>query len=127
MVKKKKVLFICTHNSARSQMAEALLRALFPHRYDAYSAGAEPSGVNPYAVRVMVEIGIDISSHHSKSVDEFLGMELDCVVTLCDQAKQTYPFFPGGKQPIHKGFEDPAAFSGGVEEKMAVFRRVRER
>jgi len=127
MVKKKKVLFICTHNSARSQMAEALLRALFPDRYDAYSAGTEPSGVNPYAVRVMAEIGIDISSHHSKSVDEFLGMELDCVVTLCDQARQTCPLFPGGKQSLHKGFEDPAAFSGGVEEKMAVFRRVRER
>jgi arsenate reductase len=85
----------------------------------------EPSGVNPYALRAMAEIGIDMASHHSKSVDEFLGMELDYVVTLCDQARQTCPFFPGGKQSLHKGFEDPAAFSGSQEEKMAVFRRVR--
>jgi len=126
VVKRKRVLFICTHNSARSQMAEALVEALFPDRYETYSAGTEPSGVNPYAVMVMAEIGIDIASHRSKGVDEFLGKELDYVVTLCDQAKQTCPFFPGGKESLHRSFEDPAAFSGSEEEKMAVFRRVRD-
>jgi arsenate reductase len=126
VVNKKKVLFICTNNSARSQMAEALVRALFPDRYEAYSAGTEPSGVNSYAIKVMEEIGIDLASHRSKSVDEFLGTELDYVVTLCDQAKQTCPFFPGGKESFHRSFEDPAAFSGSEEEKMAVFRRVRD-
>jgi len=107
-------------------MAEALVEALFPDRYETYSAGTEPSGVNPYAVMVMAEIGIDIASHRSKGVDEFLGKELDYVVTLCDQAKQTCPFFPGGKESLHRSFEDPAAFSGSEEEKMAVFRRVRD-
>jgi len=122
---KKKVLFICTHNSARSQMAEGFLRTLYPDSYEAYSAGTEPSRVNPYAVQVMSEIGIDISSHRSKAVNEFLDKKVDCVVTVCDHAKQTCPFFPGGKETIHKGFEDPAAFNGSEDDKLAVFRRVR--
>lgn len=126
MSEKKKVLFICTRNSARSQMAEGLVRNLFPDRYEAYSAGTEPSGVNPYAVKVMAEIGIDISSHGAKGLDGFLDMELDYVVTLCDQAKQTCPFFPGGKQSLHKGFEDPATVNDRGKEKVAVFRRVRD-
>jgi arsenate reductase len=122
----KKVLFICTHNSARSQMAEGFLNTLYPDGYEAYSAGTEPSGVNPYAVQVMAEIGIDISSHSSKSVTEFLDREFDYVVTVCDHAKQTCPFFPGGKELIHRGFQDPAAFSGNQGEKIAIFSRVRD-
>ena len=123
---KRKVLFICTHNSARSQMAEAFLRTLYPDRYDAYSAGTEPTGVNPCAVQVMAERGIDISSYRSKAADEFIGQELDYVITVCDHAKQTCPFFSGGKQSLHKGFEDPAAFDGTEAEKVAIFRRVRD-
>ena len=123
---KTKVLFICTHNSARSQMAEGLIRTLYPDRYEPYSAGTEPSTVNPYAVRVMAELGIDISSHCSKPLDEFLDMKFDYLVTVCNQAKQACPLFPGGKESIHKGFEDPAAFTGSEDEKIPIFRRVRD-
>lgn len=94
---KKKVLFICTHNNARSQMAEGLLRSLYGDIYDTYSAGIEPSVVRKEAIKVMKEIGIDISKQRSKSVDEFLGIGFDYVVTVCDYAKDTCPFFPGGK------------------------------
>ncbi len=123
---KKRVLFICTHNSARSQMAEGLLRALYGDHYEAYSAGSEPSSVNLYAIKVMEEIGIDISTHLSKSVEEFRGMKFECVITVCDHAKEACPFFPGGKKYLHKGFYDPSEFNGREEEKMAVFRRVRD-
>jgi len=90
---RKKVLFLCTHNSARSQMAEGLLNALYGDRCIAYSAGTEPSNLNPYAVEVMSEIGIDISHHHSKSVEEFRNGDFDYVVTVCDSAKETCPIF----------------------------------
>jgi arsenate reductase len=123
---KTKVLFICTHNSARSQMAEGLIRTLYPDRYEAYSAGTEPSHVNRYAIKVMAEIGINISRYRSKGLNEFLNSEFDYLITVCDHAKQTCPFFPGGKEFIHRGFEDPAAFSGSEEQKMATFRRVRD-
>jgi arsenate reductase len=126
MSERKRVLFICTHNSARSQMAEGLVKTLYPDRYEAFSAGTEPSGVNPYAIRVMSELGIDISRNRAKGLDEFLNMEFDYVVTVCDHAKQTCPFFPGGRELVHKGFEDPAAFEGNEDEKAAVFRRVRD-
>lgn len=125
-VEKKRVLFICTHNSARSQIAEGLLNALYNDRYKAYSAGTEPSTVNPLAVQVIEEIGIDISHHRSKGVSEFLGMEIEYVVTICDHARQRCPFFPGGKQIVHKGFEDLTAFGGSEEERMALFRQVRD-
>ena len=125
-VEKKKVLFVCTHNSARSQMAEGFLNALFPDWYEAYSAGTEPTGVNPYAIQVMKEVGIDISSRHSKSVKDFLSMDIDYVITVCDNARQVCPIFPGGKEIIHKGFEDPAAFEGDKDEGVAVFRRLRD-
>ena len=124
--KKEKVLFICTHNSARSQMAEGLLSALYDDRYEVYSAGTEPSSVNPYAVKVMAEIGIDISEHRSKSVDEFLAMNFGYVVTVCDQAKETCPFFPGGVKYYHKGFEDPSKFEGSEDEILSGFRRIRD-
>jgi arsenate reductase len=123
---KRKVLFICTHNSARSQMAEGLLRTMYGDRYEAYSAGTKPTGVHPLAVRVMAEIGIDISHHRSKSVVEFLGAEFDYVVTVCDRAKESCPFFPGAREYIHVGFDDPAGFSGTEEESLSVFRRVRD-
>ena len=123
---KKKVLFICTYNSARSQMAECLLRALYGNRYEAYSAGTQPSMVNPYALKVMAEIGIDISDHRSKSIEEFYGIKFDYVVTVCDHAKETCPLFPGGKNYLHQSFEDPVSFKGSEEEKLKAFRRIRD-
>ena len=125
-VVKKRVLFICTHNSARSQMAEALLRALYGEKYDACSAGTQPSQINPDAVRVMKEIGIDISRRRSKSVDEFRGWKFDLVVTVCDQARESCPLFPGAKNYLHQGFEDPSGFEGTEAEKLALFRKVRD-
>ena len=125
-VERKKVLFICTHNSARSQMAEGFLNTLYPERYEAYSAGTEPTGVNPSAIQVMQEVGIDISSHRSKGANEFFGMDIDYVITVCDHAKQTCPIFPGGKEIIHKGFEDPATLIGGKDDTLVVFRRLRD-
>ena len=122
----KKALFICTHNSARSHMAEGFLNALYADRYTAFSAGTEPSNVNPYAVRIMQEIGIDISDHRSKSVDEFMDQDLDYVVTVCDHAKEACPFFPGGRRAMHKGFQDPASAAGTEQEKLALFRSVRD-
>lgn len=123
---KKKVLFICTHNSARSQMAEGILRTLYGDRYEAYSAGTQPTKVNPYAIKVMSEIGIDISNHRSKSAEEFRGKEFDYVVTVCDDAKEACPFFPGGKTYLHKGFKDPSEFKGNENEIIAEFQRVRD-
>lgn len=120
------VLFLCTHNSARSQMAEGLLRALRGDRYEVHSAGTEPDGVNPYAVRVMAEIGMDIGNHRSKHVDEFRETAFDYVVTVCDHAKEACPFFPGAKKMIHMGFEDPSVFTGSAEDVLAGFRRVRD-
>jgi len=122
---KQKVLFICTHNSVRSQMAEALLRTLYGNYYEAYSAGIEPTSVNPYVVEVMKELGIDLSTHRSKSIEEFQGMIFDIVVTVCDNAKEACPFFPG-KKVIHKGFDDPANLDGPIEDTLDVFRRVRD-
>ena len=123
---KKKVLFICTHNSARSQMAEGLLRAFYGDRYEAYSAGTQPSKVNPYAIKVMAEIGIDISTHQSKNVDVFHGMKFDYVVTVCNQAKEKCPFFPGSDEYLHSDFDDPSQFKGNENQKLAVFRQVRD-
>ena len=121
-----RILFVCTHNSARSQMAEGLMNALYGDRFVAWSAGTEPSKVNDYAVKVMKEIGIDISGHRSKSVEEFLEQGFAYLVTVCDQANEACPFFPGGKERIHKSFEDPAAIEGNEELKLAGFRRTRD-
>jgi len=123
---KKSLLFICTHNSARSHMAEGLVNALYGEHYEARSAGTEPSQLNPLAIQIMAEIGIDISHHHSKGVEQFLDQEFDYVVTVCDHANETCPVFPGGKKRIHRGFQDPAALEGSEDEKLAVFRRVRD-
>lgn len=122
---KKKVLFICTHNSARSQMAEGFLNALYGDRYEGYSAGMETAKVNPYAVKVMAEIGIDISAHRSKSIEEFRGKSFDYVVTVCDHAKEACPFFPGEKI-LHRDFEDPSEFKGTTDEILEEVRRVRD-
>lgn len=124
--KKKKVLFICTHNSARSQIAEALLNTLYGDKYIAHSAGTEPSVVNPYAIQIMSELGIDISKHRSKSANEFIEQEWDYVITVCDHAKETCPFFPGGKRHLHKSFEDPASFKGNEADTLSTFRQVRD-
>jgi len=105
---KKTVLFLCTHNAARSQMAEGLLRRLYGDRYDVYSAGVQPTQVDSDAIAVMKEIGIDISRHRSKSIDEFQDAAFDYIVTVCDHAKQTCPFFPG-KILIHRSFNGPTS------------------
>jgi arsenate reductase len=118
-----KILFLCTGNSARSQMAEGLLRHLAGNRFEVFSAGTRPAGLNPTAVQVMREIGIDISGHRSKHVDEFSGQAFDCVFTVCDNAKEVCPLFPGGGKRIHHSFEDPA--SAPPERQLKVFRRVR--
>ena len=120
------MLFICTHNAARSQMAEALLRDLHGGLYEAVSAGTEPAGVSPYAIKVMSEIGIDISTHRSKGIQEFFGQQVDYVVTVCDHAKESCPYFPGGKKMLHRSFADPSALIGTEEEIMAGFRQVRD-
>ncbi|MCX7795356.1 MAG: arsenate reductase ArsC [bacterium] len=122
---KERVLFICTHNSCRSQMAEGLLRYLYGDIYEAYSAGLEVTEVNPYAIKVMKELDIDISNHRSKSIEEFRGIMFDYVVTVCDSAREKCPFFPG-KKVIHKSFEDPAEFVGREDEKLEIFRKVRD-
>lgn len=120
----KTVLFICTHNSARSQMAEAFLNKLCGDRYEAKSAGVTPAGLNPYVVKVMAEIGIDLSTHRSKSILEFQGKTFDYVVTVCDTAREACPFFPGEKE-IHKSFPDPSAFTW-TEEILQNVREVRD-
>jgi len=122
---KKRVLFICTHNSARSQMAEGFLNALKGEGYEAFSAGIEPSGVNPYAVKAMAETGIDISTHRSKSIEEFRGESFDYVVTVCDRAKEACPFFPG-ERILHKDFKDPSEFKGTKSEILEKVREVRD-
>jgi arsenate reductase len=121
-----RVLFVCTHNSARSQMAEGLLRELGGGRFEALSAGTEVTGVRPEAIQVMSEIGIDISGQESKSVEGFIGQEFAWVVTVCDQARETCPIFPGAEQIAHWGFDDPAEAQGSEEERLQVFRRVRD-
>ncbi|MBV9926297.1 MAG: arsenate reductase ArsC [Acidobacteria bacterium] len=122
----KRVLILCTGNSARSQMAEGWLRALGRGRFEVYSAGTRPSAVRPEAVEAMREVGVDIRSHHSKPVDEFAGREFDYVITVCDNARASCPAFPGKAERIHWSFDDPAAVEGGRDERLAAFRRVRD-
>ena len=119
-----RVLFVCTGNSARSIMAEALLRQHGRDRFEVFSAGTDPRGVNPLTLKVLAEAGIDSSWARSKSVNEFLGQSFDYVVTVCDQARQSCPAFPGVHESMHWGYEDPAEAAGSEEERLAVFRRV---
>ncbi len=123
---KKRVLILCTGNSARSQMAEGILRHDGGDEFEVESAGVKPGSVRPEAIQVMRELGIDISDHRSKSVDEFVGQEFDYVITVCDNANESCPVFPGKTRRIHQSFEDPPPPDvGSDEERMAIFRRVR--
>lgn len=123
---KLRVLILCTGNSARSQMAEGLLRHLGGTRYEVFSAGTKPAGVNPLAIEAMREVGIDISTQRSKSVAEFAGQEFAAVITVCDNAAEECPIFPGAPQRAHWSLPDPAAVSGTEQEKLGAFRKVRE-
>ncbi len=123
---KPKVLFLCTGNSARSQMAEGYLRYAAGDHFEALSAGIEPKGLNPLATEAMQEIGIDISHQKSKDVVSFLGQYIPYIVTVCDNARERCPIFPRTFKFLHWSFEDPAAATGSHEEKLAVFRRVRD-
>ena len=123
---RKRVLFLCTGNSCRSQMAEGFLRHMAGDRFEVFSAGVKPTQVNPLAIKVMAEIGIDISEHRSKSAMEFLGQQFDYIITVCDNAKQTCPVFPGKHENIHWDLEDPAEAQGNEEERLSFFRRIRD-
>lgn len=125
-MERKKILIICTHNSARSQIAEGLINALYNDKFEAYSGGIEVSEVRPQAIEVMKEIGIDISHHYSKHIRDFYGTKFDLAITVCDNAKKICPVFPGAKKNEHKPFLDPATFNGTEEERLEVFRKVRD-
>jgi len=122
--KRQRILFLCTGNSARSQMAEGLLRHFAGDRFEVFSAGTRPTGLNPNAVTAMAELGINIAGSRSKSVDKFAGQQFDYVFTVCDNAKESCPIFPGGMKRLHQSFEDPAA--APADQQLGVFRKVRD-
>ena len=124
-MEKTKVLFLCTHNSARSQMAEGLLRHLAGDRFEVMSAGTEATHVRPLAVKAMYELGIDISGQESKTLERYLRETFDYVVTVCDDANEACPLFPGAKRRLHWSFKDPAQATGSEEERLRVFQSVR--
>ena len=126
MVQKKRVLFLCTGNSCRSQMAEGFLRHMAGDKFEVFSAGVKPTQVNPLAIKVMAEVGVDIFEHRSKSATEFIGQSFDYVVTVCDNAKQTCPVFPGRHEKLHWSLGDPAAAQGSEEANLAQFRKARD-
>lgn len=124
---KARVLFLCTGNSARSQMAEALLRKYAGDYFEVYSAGLEPKGLNPYTVKVLEEVGVDTSQHYSKTLDTFMGkVHFGYLITVCSNAEENCPVFPGMGKRMHWPFEDPAAFVGSEEETLQKFREVRD-
>ncbi len=123
---KRRVLFLCTHNSARSQMAEGLLRALGGARFAAFSAGTEATRVRPLAIRAMAELGIDLAGQESKTLDRYLDQAFDAVITVCDQAKEACPVFFGAKERLHWSFPDPSTATGTEDEQLAVYRQVRD-
>lgn len=128
MEEQKRVLILCTGNSARSQMAEGILRQDGGARFEVFSAGTNPGNVRPEAIEAMREIGIDISQHRSKSVDEFVGQDFDYIITVCDNAAENCPVFPGKAERIHQSFEDPPAPGVGSDEsRLNIFRRVRDK
>jgi arsenate reductase (thioredoxin) len=122
-----RVLFLCTHNSSRSQMAEGLLRSRGGNAYEIFSAGTQPRSVHSLAIQAMREIGIDLSLHRAKGIEEFAAQPpMDLVITVCDEAAEACPFFPNARQQVHWGFTDPSAATGSEEERLAVFRHVRD-
>ena len=121
-----RVLFLCTHNSARSQMAEGLLRHLAGDRFESHSAGTEATRVRPRAIRAMEEIGVDISGQESKTLERYQQEPFDYVITVCDDANEACPFFPGAQSRLHWSFKDPSKAEGSEEERLAVFREVRD-
>jgi arsenate reductase len=123
---KKRVLFLCTHNSARSQMAEGLLRKMGGDQFEVFSAGTEETRVHPLALQAMREIGIDISDQRSKTLDEFSGQHFHYVITVCDRANESCPIFPGDTERIHWSFDDPSDAAGTHEQQLRAFRNVRE-
>ncbi len=123
---RRKVLFICTHNSARSQMAEGLTNHFFGNNWAAFSAGTKKTFVKPMAIKALEKMGIDISHHHSKLTTDFKNKTFDMVVTVCDSAKETCPFFPGGKKHIHKSFRDPSDTKGSNEKVLEAFIKSRD-
>jgi arsenate reductase len=123
---KRRVLFLCTHNSARSQMAEGMVRAWGSDRFDAFSAGTEATRVRPEAIAAMSEIGVDISGHRSKTLDAFTGETFDWLITVCDQAKEACPVVPGIENQAHWSIDDPGVVQGSEEERMAAFREARD-
>ena len=125
-MEKQRVLFMCIHNAARSQMAEGLFRHFYGDSFDAYSAGSEPKRVHPLAIKCMDEIGIDISNHRSKSLKEFEDHEFDYVITVCGNSYNACPFFLGGKKYFKQAFEDPSSIEGTEEEKFELFKRIRD-
>ena len=122
---KQRVLILCTGNSARSQMAEGLLRHDAGDRFEVHSAGTKPGHVRPEAIAVMAELGIDLTSHRAKHVDEFAGQQFDYVLTVCDNAREICPVFPATTAMIHHSFDDPAGLDGPEQDRLALFRRVR--
>jgi arsenate reductase (thioredoxin) len=120
------VLFVCTGNSARSQMAEALLRAMGEGAFETFSAGTQPRGVNPLTIRVLAEVGLDISAATSKAVEGFLGQPFDYAVTVCDRAREACPVFPGARRSWHWDLDDPAEATGTDEERLQAFRETRD-
>jgi len=125
-MQKRRVLFVCIHNSARSQMAEGMLRAWAGDRFEVASGGTEAGVVRPEAITVMGELGIDISSHSSKSIERFVGQPWDWLVPVCEEASEACPYVPGAKAVLRWSFDDPSAASGTPDERLAVFRRVRD-
>jgi arsenate reductase len=123
---RKKILFICKHNSVRSQIAEALINHYYGDRFRAFSAGIKPTFVNPNAIKVMKEIGIDINQQQAKSIDRFKGNFFDVVVTVCGEANETCPFFPAADKSIHHSFKDPSKFKGSIAEITDAFRKTRD-
>jgi arsenate reductase len=123
---KQRVLFVCTHNSARSQMAEAMLRAFAGDRFDAFSAGTEAAGIRPETIQVMNEIGMDISGQRSKTIDEFRGQSFEWFITVCDEAQRNCPVLPGVREVAHWSIEDPSLTEGAAVERLEAFRRARD-
>jgi len=123
---KTRVLFLCTHNSARSQMAEGLLRHMSGDRFEVMSAGTEATHVRPLAIRAMDEVGVDISAQESETLGSYLREPFDYVITVCDEANEACPFFPGASERLHWSFPDPSKAQGTEEERLEVFRRVRD-